>query len=161
MRKAQKKHPQDKELEFSYITDGIYIGTNMCCQLHFNDLLAKEGITADISLEEEEIDTPFGAESYLWLPTKDHTPPTPAQMEYGASAIHTLVRLGKKIYVHCKNGHGRSPTLVAAYLVRYKGMSPKEAIAFIKSKRPSIHPTPSQIRAIDKFSRTGGKKRPY
>ena len=32
-------HPQIKQLEYNYITDGIYIGTNQCCQKHFDERL--------------------------------------------------------------------------------------------------------------------------
>lgn len=53
-------HPQIKELEYNEITDGIYIGTNQCCQTHFDEKLKKEGITADISLEEDRLDAPRG-----------------------------------------------------------------------------------------------------
>ena len=54
------------------------------------------------------------------------------------------------MYIHCKNGHGRAPTLVAAYLTT-QGMSVEEAIALIKSKRPEIHLEQSQLQAIKRF----------
>jgi len=56
----------------------------------------------------------------------------------------------KKVYVHCQNGHGRAPTLVAAYLIR-QGKTPMEAIEFIKSKRPTIHLEEVQISALETF----------
>lgn len=144
-------HPQIKELDYNYITDGIYIGTNQCCQTHFAEKLKKEGIEADISLEEERVDAPFGVQFYLWIPVKNQTPPTPDQLEFGVFALKKLVAMGKKIYVHCKNGHGRAPTLVAAYLIS-EGKSPVEAEAFIKAQRPSIHLEEVQRLAIQNFS---------
>lgn len=145
-------HPQIKESEYNYITDGIYIGTNQCCQTHFDERLKKEGITADISLEEDRLDAPFGVDFYIWIPVKNHTPPSPDQLEFGVSTLEKLVTMGKKIYVHCKNGHGRAPTLVSAYLVR-KGKSPEEAETFIKSKRPTIHLEEVQRSALQDFNR--------
>lgn len=150
-------HSKTKELEYSYITDGIYIGTNQCCQTHFDERLREEGITADISLEEDRIDAPFGVDFYVWIPVKNHTPPAPDQLEFGVSVLKKLAAMGKKIYVHCKNGHGRTPTLVAAYLVR-KGKCPEEAEAFIKSKRPSIHLEKVQRKALEDFSASGGSQ---
>lgn len=144
-------HPQNK-LDFDYITDGIYIGSNWCCQVHFDEELKKLGITADISLEEEQIDAPFGADFYIWIPVKDHMPPTPDQLEFGVWALEKLVSMGKKVYVHCKHGHGRAPTLVAAYLVK-NGKTPEEAEAFIKTKRPSIHLEDVQRQALHDFSK--------
>lgn len=144
-------HPQNK-LDFNYIADGIYIGTNQCCQTHFDEELKKLGITADISLEEDRLDAPFGVEFYVWIPVKNHEAPIKDQLEFGISAIEKLVAMKKKVYVHCKNGHGRAPTLVSAYLIR-KGKSPEEAEALIKSKRPTIHLEEIQRQALRDFSR--------
>lgn len=137
-------------LDYSYIDDGIYIGTNQCCQMHFDRELVKDGVTTDISLEEEKLDQPFGVESYLWLPVKDHEPPSGDQLKIGVAFLQKLVELKKKVYVHCKNGHGRAPMLVAAYFLA-KGMSPEEAESLVKSKRPSIHLQDSQHEALRAF----------
>ena len=146
-----KTHAQTKELEYDYITDGIYIGTNQCCQTHFDEKLKKEGITADVSLEEDRLDAPFGVDFYVWIPVKNHTPPTPDQLEFGVSTLKKFVQMGKKVYVHCKNGHGRAPTLVAAYLIS-KGKSPEEAEELVKSKRPTMHLEEVQREALQNFS---------
>ena len=61
-----------------------------------------------------------------------------------------LVTQDRKVYVHCKNGHGRAPTLVASYLIR-KGKNAEEAEAFIKSKRPSVHLDDIQREALQEF----------
>ncbi|MBI3589035.1 MAG: dual specificity protein phosphatase family protein [Candidatus Liptonbacteria bacterium] len=145
-------HSQSKELEYNYITDGIYIGTNQCCQTHFDEKLKKEGITADISLEEDRLDAPFGVDFYIWVPVQNHTTPKHDQLEFGVSVLEKLVSIGKKIYVHCKNGHGRAPTLVAAYLIK-KGRSSAEAEKFIKSKRPTMHLEDVQRQALDDFNK--------
>lgn len=141
------KPDHSDSLDYSYIVDGIYIGTNQCCQSHFEESLLKQGIEADISLEEDKIDQPFGVSFYLWLPVKDKTPPSQEQLDFGARAIENLVKLGKKTYIHCRLGHGRAPTLVAAYLI-IQGKSVDEAIEFIKSKRPSTHLEEVQIKAL-------------
>ncbi|MBI3671704.1 dual specificity protein phosphatase family protein [Candidatus Azambacteria bacterium] len=143
-------HSQIKELEYNEIVDGIYIGTNQCCQAHFDEELRKEGITADISLEKNRIDAPFGADFYIWIPVQNHAAPKQEQLEFGVSVLEKLVAIGKKIYVHCKNGHGRAPTLVAAYLVK-GGKTPKEAEIFIKSKRPAMHLEEVQRQALKDF----------
>ena len=139
--------------EYSKITPYIFLGTDMCCQAHFRKELLDRGITADISLREKHIDTPFGVSYFLWLPTKDKYAPSQQQLLVGAKTIDTLVKKKTKVYVHCKAGHGRSPTVVAAYLV-LKGKSAKAAIAAVRKKRPGIHPTASQIRALARFERT-------
>lgn len=140
-------------LDYNYIDDGIYIGTNQCCQMHFDEELIKNGVTVDISLEESKIDQPFGVEFYEWIPVKNQNPPSPDQLEFGVASLEKIVDLKKKVYVHCKNGHGRAPTLVAAYFIKSRGMSPQEAEDFIKSKRPSMHLRDNQREALKEFKK--------
>jgi len=142
------KHPK---LDYHYITDGIYIGTNQCCEMHFSEELIKKGISADISFEEKRLDQPFGVKFYVWLPVKNHTAPSQEQLKFGVAVLDQLVKIHKKVYVHCRSGHGRAPTLVAAYLVR-GGATSEAAEKFIKSKRPSIHLERVQRAALKKIS---------
>lgn len=143
-------HPSNPELDYNYIIDGIYIGTNQCCVMGLADVLKKEGITADISLEENRLDAPFGVDVYLWIPVVDHEAPTQEQLSFGAESIERLIAQERKIYIHCKNGHGRAPTLVSAYLIR-KGYEPQKAIEFIASKRKGVHTHKPQEEALQKY----------
>ena len=140
------------KLEYNKVTPNIYIGTNMCCQTHFEEELLNEGINSDISLEEDRLDSPFGVDFYLWLPTKDQSPPSMDQIKLGVEIIKKLIDMNRKIYIHCKNGHGRAPTLVSAYFIT-QGMGIEEAINFIKEKRPSIHLHEDQIKALQEFKK--------
>lgn len=134
-------------LEYSQITKYVYIGTNMCCQSHFDKSLLRKGISADISLEEKKLDQPFGVDYYLWLPTKDHQAPTLTQLKIGVAFLKEARKQKIKCYVHCQRGHGRAPTLVAAFLVS-EGMSVQEAFTSIKKKRPDIHSNKKQIAIV-------------
>ena len=140
----------EPQLDYNFIADGIYVGTNACCIDHLSGMLRDGGITVDISLESGKLDQPFGVEAYLWLPTEDHTPSSSDQLAMGIAFIGQAVALKKKIYVHCRNGHGRAPTLVAAYFIA-GGKTPDEAIALVKSQRPSIHLQDSQIESLRKL----------
>lgn len=137
--------------DYSQIEDDIYLGTNMCCEFGFKRELLSKGVTADISLEAERLDAPQGVEYFLWLPTPNRTAPTSAALEQGVQAISLLRAQGKKIYIHCKNGHGRAPTLFAAYLIR-TGMSVEAALTSIATHRPSIHLESEQIEALRRFA---------
>jgi protein-tyrosine phosphatase len=149
------RHTEHPKFEYNQITKYIYIGTNQCCTAHFRRALLNKGVKADISLEAERIDAPWGVSYFLWLPVKDHTVPSQQQLKIGAASIDELVKNNIKTYIHCKNGHGRAPSLVAAYLIT-KGKTVKEAIASIKKKRPSIHPNPKQINALKQFAKKYG-----
>lgn len=67
-------HPKHIPLEYNQIAERIHLGTNQCCQTYFEESLLKTGIRADISLEQERLDTPFEGRGdfFLWLPVADH-----------------------------------------------------------------------------------------
>lgn len=142
-------------LDYNPITPEIFVGTNACCGSHFEEELIGKGITADISVESERLDMPQGVKFFLWLPTKDGHAPSRDALKVGVAALAELVRLNKKIYVHCKNGHGRAPTLVAAYLMT-QGKSLKEILTLFKLKRPIIHLNKEQLGALHQFAQKAG-----
>ncbi|PJE61644.1 hypothetical protein COU87_03605 [Candidatus Roizmanbacteria bacterium CG10_big_fil_rev_8_21_14_0_10_39_12] len=88
---------------------------------------------------------------YIWIPIRNHTAPTSEQLNFGVVTIKKLVGMKKKMYVHCQNGHGRAPTMIAAYLIK-EGKSADEALKFIKEKRPTIHLDDVQKEALEKFA---------
>lgn len=142
-------HPKHIPFEYNKITKYIYLGTNQCCQTHFKKSLLKKGIRADVSLEREKLDQPAGVRYFIWLPVADHKAPTQKQLLIGAKLIKDFVDNKIKVYVHCKRGHGRSPTLIAAYFI-LEGISFKNAIRKIREKR-DIHQTIGQLNALKKF----------
>ena len=148
----KKIHSGKLIFEYSKITEYIYIGTNQCCQHHFNKSLIKKGVKADISLEEKKLDQPFGVRYFLWLPTKDHKAPTFKQLLIGANFIKQLVENKIKVYIHCEHGHARAPILVAAYFI-LKGKNTNNTLELIKKKRPNIHLNKYQIKALEEFNK--------
>ena len=143
--------------DYNKITPSIYLGTNACCEWHFSRELLKNGVSADISLEGERIDYPKGAAYYVWLPTRDHQAPTLKQLKMGIACIDVLIKEKVKIYIHCKNGHGRAPTLLAGYFIS-EGMGVDEAIRFIKKYRKEIHIEPPQKKLLMRYDRIIRKK---
>lgn len=141
------------QFEYSQITEHLFIGTNYCCQGHFDSELMSLGITADISLEEERLDAPFGVKYFLWLPVKDDTAPSQDQLRVGVNFIDDLVKAGEKIYIHCAKGHGRAPTLAASYFIT-EGMEVDEAVEKIKASRPEAHLVLPQIEALRIFKKS-------
>lgn len=147
----------DHRADYSQITEQIYIGSDLCagpvCPIHTEDF-RKLGICGEINLEREHPELPpQNIDAYIWLPTADKQAPTLDQLVIGSGAINEMVGLGNKVYVHCRNGHGRSPTVVAAYLIRYQHQSVEEAIQFIKQGRPEIHLGLVQQLALSEFGK--------
>ncbi len=149
-----------RHLVYAYdrITSEIYVGTNLCCEAHFAKL-KQLGFEADLDLEAEKIERPpVKFKNYLRLPVKDHRAPSASQLWRGTAFINRFVGRGKKIYVHCKNGHGRSPTMVAAYLIRYRSMSVAQAINYVKARRRGMHLRKVQLQALRKWAKLISKK---
>jgi hypothetical protein len=142
--------------DYSKVTENIFIGSDFCkggvCLLH-KDEFERLGVSVEINLSAENNELPpKELETYLWLPVVDGYAPSEMQLLIGSSAMHAALSAGKKVYVHCRNGHGRSPALVAAYLMRYKGLSLDEAAQTIKLKRPESHLEKVQIDALTAFA---------
>ena len=61
----------------------------------------------------------------------------------------------RNVLVHCHAGMQRSAIVVAAYLVRYAGMTPSQATKFIVKKRPiafmSLYAPPNFEKSINAF----------
>lgn len=133
--------------DYDQITEDVFIGTNMCCQFGFAKELLTKNVRADISLEEIKIDAPRGVDYFVWLPTADGRAPSPDKLAFGVQAIEFFAKYKIKVFLHCKNGHGRAPTLFVAYLMK-KGMTLDAAVASVKAKRPAIHFTAAQQEAL-------------
>lgn len=149
---SKKRYKSHEKIKYNRITPQIYIGTNMCCIRHFSEL-KKLGVSVDIDLENDRVERLSGKtiDMMLWLPTADGRPPAADKLAAGVRFMDAALRQKRKIYVHCKNGHGRAPTLVAAYFVKFKRMSPEEAVSFIKSRRRVVHLNRRQMNALKKF----------
>lgn len=143
--------------DFSRITDNIIIGSDLCkggvCLIHGEEF-KKLGVQIEINLSAENNELPpKEIETYLWIPIVDGYSPSVKQLEMGTCLMDTALSQGKRIFVHCRNGHSRSPTLVAAYLIKYQKMKVNEAIKLIKEKRPEIHIEVSQREALEELER--------
>lgn len=120
--------------------------------------LARRGITAAVSMRGEYDDRGEGflPPRYLHLPTVDNHAPTLEHLHQGIAFITDEVGRGGQVYVHCWEGVGRGPTMLAAYLVS-TGLTPGEAWAKIRAVRPFIRPTAAQIARIDLLAAEYGR----
>jgi protein-tyrosine phosphatase len=116
--------------------------------------LAQRGITGVINLRQEHdyrAHLDGAALRYLYLPTVDNTALSPEHLTQGVAFLREELGKGGKVYVHCWEGLGRSPTLVAAYLVS-TGQTPDEAWETIRRVRPFIRPTRPQREGLAAYA---------
>ncbi|MGC9112532.1 protein-tyrosine phosphatase family protein [Acidilobus sp.] len=69
-----------------------------------------------------------------------------------ASAIAAIARhleQGRRVYVHCYAGCGRTGTVVSGYLVLFRGMSPEEAVNAFEGARGCGPESEEQLMFLD------------
>lgn len=52
------------------------------------------------------------------------------------------------IHVHCRGGNGRTGTFLAAYLIRFRGLSADDSIAAVRAKRPYSIESEEQVECL-------------
>jgi atypical dual specificity phosphatase len=70
------------------------------------------------------------------------------QFEKALAWIDARVGEGRKVYVHCAAGRGRSVSIAIAWLCRRRALTVDDALARIRSVRRAANPTPWQMRAV-------------
>jgi protein-tyrosine phosphatase len=100
--------------------------------------LKSEGIDAIMNLCAEycdlhSIESHKGFEVY-YLPIQDEEAPQLQALEDALSWLDEAIYLGKKVYVHCRHGIGRTGTIISAYLLR-RGLGSKLVNQKIKNMR--------------------------
>jgi dual specificity MAP kinase phosphatase len=65
----------------------------------------------------------------------------------GAEFAHKVIQDGGKVYIHCRQGLGRGPTMAIAYLMRM-GATYADAFAAVKRVRPFIRPRRVQVQRL-------------
>jgi hypothetical protein len=151
IREMEHKHIQ---LSYNKIDDFMFAGNNLCCQSQFDKELLAKGIYADISLEAERMDNPRGVKYFFWFPWKEDTAPSLELMDLALRVIDDLIAHNIKMYVHCRNGHGRTSTFLLSYFMRKNNIGAEEALAMLKERRPSSHINGVQRQFIYEFEKS-------
>jgi len=140
-----------KENPIDEIIPGLYLG----CKLWPTDKekLTQRGISAVVDVTSEWGETGFILKNYEYLsvPVLDSCPPTLDQLREAVQWIEERLEHGG-VFVHCAVGHGRSATIIAAYLLHAQNVSGlQNAIDFIKRKRPKINLNHKQLSTLHKY----------
>lgn len=131
-------------LKRSQITASLFLGG----QYNLNGLkkLKQLGITAIVNMRETSIyqQAHYEGFQYLHLPTIDNTPPVLEDLLKGAEFVDKEIKNNGKVYIHCRQGLGRGPSMAIAYLLK-TGLTYDDAFALVKTVRPFIQPKPAQV----------------
>lgn len=107
------------------------------------------GITAIINMRMHSVYTEaqYDGFHYLHLPTPDNTPPSLDVLIKGADFADKEIKSGGKVYVHCRQGLGRGPTMAIAYLLK-TGLTVEDSLNLIRKVRTFINPRSSQLKRL-------------
>lgn len=134
-------------LRHSQITANLFLGG----QYNLTGLkkLKAIGVTAIINMRMHSIyqAAQYEGFNYLHLPTIDNTAPLLQDLIKGAAFAHDEIKNGGKVYIHCRQGLGRGPTMAIAYLLKM-GATYEDAFATVKKTRTFINPRPEQIERL-------------
>jgi len=141
-------------MNFNWVTKNIALGTEF--QEYEIPYLVNSGFGAVLDLRAEACTEArklrgFGL-VYKRIPVMDNCAPSLNQYLEGIVFLDSNINNGDKVYVHCKEGRGRSATMVIAYLIK-SGMAPIDAYQLVKERREEANPTLIQVYSLKQFER--------
>jgi protein-tyrosine phosphatase len=139
--------PQRKR---SMVTPELYVGGQY--NIKSVPLLKQLGITGIVNMRMKKMTDKEHLKEFhiLQLPTPDRQAPTMEHLEEGVAFIDKEIKQKGKVYIHCRSGEGRGPTMAIAYLI-HTGMTYDDAYALIQKVRTFIKPTPPQVARLKEF----------
>jgi atypical dual specificity phosphatase len=93
------------------------------------------------------------------MPMSDHGVPDLAVLDRGAEFVQKKVGEGKTVLVHCLAGEGRTGCVLAAYMVKDRGLGAAEALETIRDAKPQFVEW-EQEKAIFDYAAAQSHKRP-
>lgn len=109
------------KLPITWVTEDLAVGPAPMSHAALDDLRA-QGVRAILNLCAEftdlhEIERAHGFEVYH-LPVEDEQAPDVAELEKALDWLDEAIYLGRKAYIHCRHGIGRTGTVLNAYILR-------------------------------------------
>lgn len=132
------------------ISENIFIGPAPSINKNIVKKLIANKIENIIDLREEsEINTDKMSTGFKirYFPIKDDSAPSFQQFFKIVSEIDDIISKGEKVYIHCRLGRGRAPTIAIGYLV-HKGIPLERACLYVLSKKLYAILSPDQIRFL-------------
>lgn len=93
---------------------------------------------------------------FLAFPTNDWIEIPGGRFTEVVDAVVRLRERGRTVLLHCLAGVNRAPTVAAAVLCRIEGLSPEEAVAAVRARRPGAAPTPRQMASLRHWAAARG-----
>jgi hypothetical protein len=117
--------------------------------------LTRDGIGAVVNVTREIVGPRAALEAagiaYLRVPCWDARVPEMEDAARGVGFIAEHLAGGRKVYVHCASGVGRSVSLLLCYLAANEGADVEESLARIRASRPRVSLSRVQRAFVDEY----------
>jgi len=137
----------------TWITPQLYVGGF----LFPSDVAELERLKIDLVINATtELVEPVGTLraagiEYLQIPCWDRRAPTLEDADRAIDLLAQRIAEGKRVYLHCASGAGRSVALATCYLAAHRGDSVDDALSWIKERRPRASLSAVQRSFVEAF----------
>ncbi len=127
-------YPQDAEDVAALVADGVTRVFNLVQDVEYDPGARDACVTAlaAAGIRERRVEL------------VDYGSLTPDQIEASAQAVLAWLDEGERVYVHCRAGWQRSATVVAAIVALRENVAPREALAILRTRKPTANPLAHQ-----------------
>ncbi|MGH9999149.1 MAG: dual specificity protein phosphatase 23 [Nitrosopumilaceae archaeon] len=138
-----------KPTNFSWLINDKLAGSGMPTSSAELEWVIKTGVKSVVTMTEEPLPESWIKNiKYLHVPTDDLSAPDMEKIDNTVDYIHERIKNNEPTMVHCAAGIGRTGTILACYLIKYHGLSTKDAIDKVRKERPGSIQSESQEIAI-------------
>lgn len=143
-----------KPTNFSWVIDQRLAGSGMPTSFDEFGWALEQGVKAIVTMTENPLPDKWTSSiGYLHVPTPDLTAPGMNSIDLAVDFIHEQINSSKPVMVHCAAGMGRAGTILACYMVKYRGYLAGQAIKEIRDKRPGSIQSKVQELAVGFYER--------
>lgn len=153
---------------FTAVDDNLLLGAIPICDLH-EEALLKLNLALVVSVVQpfelqatsllgDPIRPEFWKKNgidHVVFTTQDFYPPSLEVIDQGAKLLDRYLSEGRRVYIHCKSGVGRSASIVLAYFYKYRytGLDLRAAYQKLKLRRKVVFgPHSPQYKQLQKYA---------
>ena len=140
---------------FSWIIEGKLAGSAIPTSIDEVEWAIDQGVKSIVTIREEPLDSDYTNNvNYLHVHSNDMGVPEFNDLVKSVDFIHERIVNDEPVMVHCLAGLGRTGTILACYLIKYKKMSADDAIQKVRDERAGSIQSFPQEEIIFQFAKS-------
>jgi len=140
---------------FSWLIEGKLAGSAIPTSIDEVQWAIDQGVKSIVTIREEPLGSDYTNNvNYLHVHSNDMGVPEFDDLVKTVNFIHDRIVNDEPVMVHCLAGLGRTGTILACYLIKYKKMSADDAIQKVRDERPGSIQSFPQEEIIFQFAKS-------